>query len=169
MDNSVFSACAPYLDHFDKIGNELGIPPILLASFAMQESEFLRARMPKREILASFGADPAASALTAGSCDASVMGDNGGAYGLMQITEDKVSSWRGALRRAPNLSLTYVSPLALLAQCGDAPGGDCTNVDYNIRRGAEYFASTLSDNGGNLLKALGVSSFLRRSTRWVEG
>jgi hypothetical protein len=35
MDNSAFSACGPYLDSFNKIGNEVGIPPIVLASIAM--------------------------------------------------------------------------------------------------------------------------------------
>jgi hypothetical protein len=38
MENSVFSACKPYLSHFDKIGAQYNLPPILLASIAMQES-----------------------------------------------------------------------------------------------------------------------------------
>lgn len=60
MSNSVFGACAPYLDHFNSIGNELGIPPIALASIAMQES----------------------------SCNPDVTG-GGGEQGMFQITNDK--------------------------------------------------------------------------------
>lgn len=41
MDNSVFSACKPYLSHFDKVGAQYNIPPILLASIAMQESKLI--------------------------------------------------------------------------------------------------------------------------------
>ncbi|KDE07913.1 hypothetical protein MVLG_01823 [Microbotryum lychnidis-dioicae p1A1 Lamole] len=61
MPNSVFSACKPYVYLFEKYGSQLGLPPILLASIAMQES----------------------------SCNAGTMGDHGGAWGLMQITSDK--------------------------------------------------------------------------------
>jgi len=97
-DNSPFSACKPYVYLFDKYGAELGLPPILLASIAMQES----------------------------SCNAGAMGDNGGAYGLMQITEDKCTS-----------------------------GINCSDPDYNIKTGAYYFKSRLDANNGNILLALG--------------
>ncbi|KAJ7906611.1 glycoside hydrolase family 23 protein [Mycena leptocephala] len=50
------------------------------------------------------------------------------ATGLMQLTEDK---------------------------CGEAPGGDCRDPDYNIRTGAKYFADTLSGNGGSVLVSIG--------------
>ncbi|KAK1235598.1 hypothetical protein PQX77_001191 [Marasmius sp. AFHP31] len=58
--NSPFKACGPYIDKFVQYGNEAGIPPILMASFAMQES----------------------------SCNPSTTG-GGGEVGLMQITVDK--------------------------------------------------------------------------------
>jgi hypothetical protein len=56
------------------------------------------------------------------------MGDNGGAYGLMQITQDK---------------------------CGNAPNGDCKNPDYNIKTGTKYLKDRIDANNGNLLLGLG--------------
>lgn len=38
QDDSLFSACAPYFDLFNQHGAEHGVPPIFLASIAMQES-----------------------------------------------------------------------------------------------------------------------------------
>ncbi|PRQ75226.1 Lysozyme-like domain-containing protein [Rhodotorula toruloides] len=101
MPNSVYSACKPYVSLFEEYGDKYGSPPILLAAFAMQES----------------------------SCDPKVMGDNGGAYGLMQITEDK---------------------------CGDAPNGGCADPDYNVKTAAAYFAQVLKEHNGSLLLALGT-------------
>ncbi|BGO90874.1 hypothetical protein NBRC10512_002376 [Rhodotorula toruloides] len=101
MPNSVYSACKPYVSLFEEYGDKYGLPPILLAAFAMQES----------------------------SCDPKVMGDNGGAYGLMQITEDK---------------------------CGDAPDGGCADPDYNVKTAAAYFAQVLKEHNGSLLLALGT-------------
>lgn len=40
MPNSVYSACKPYVSLFEEYGDKYGLPPILLAAFAMQESEF---------------------------------------------------------------------------------------------------------------------------------
>ncbi|KAK4057881.1 hypothetical protein OIO90_001100 [Microbotryomycetes sp. JL221] len=60
MDNSAFSPCAPLVSKFDQIGSETGLPPILLASIAMQES----------------------------TCNPDITG-GGGEVGLMQITPDK--------------------------------------------------------------------------------
>ncbi|KAM0788801.1 hypothetical protein ACM66B_002889 [Microbotryomycetes sp. NB124-2] len=60
MDNSAFSACAPYVDMFDRVGKEVGLPPIVLASIAMQES----------------------------TCNPSVTG-KAGESGMFQITSDK--------------------------------------------------------------------------------
>lgn len=62
----------------------VSVPPIFLAAFAMQES----------------------------SCKADVKGDNGGAWGLMQITQDK---------------------------CGGAPGGNCVS---DLHRVTATFASS---------------------------
>lgn len=55
--NGVFSACAQYIDQFNQAGADTGVPPIMLASFAMQES----------------------------SCNAGALGKNG-EISLMQIT-----------------------------------------------------------------------------------
>ncbi|THG96923.1 hypothetical protein EW145_g7694 [Phellinidium pouzarii] len=51
-----------------------------------------------------------------------------GEQGLMQLTKDK---------------------------CGNAPGGNCQDIDYNISTGASYFASSLSSNNGNVLLTIG--------------
>jgi hypothetical protein len=56
----VFNACSDFLDLFNQWGGSTGIPPILLAAIASQES----------------------------GCDPNVRGPNG-EYGLMQITPDK--------------------------------------------------------------------------------
>lgn len=58
--NSPFKACTDYISLFEKHGNVYNIPPIMLASFAMQES----------------------------SCRPWVVG-GAGEQGLMQITKDK--------------------------------------------------------------------------------
>ncbi|KAL8278290.1 hypothetical protein RQP46_009322 [Phenoliferia psychrophenolica] len=71
----------------------------------------------------------AAIAMQESSCRPNVFGDEGYAYGLMQITRDK---------------------------CGGAPNGNCLDPDYNIRTGAEYFASRLAYNNGDVLRSLGT-------------
>ena len=58
--DSPFKACSKYIKIFEKYGTQYGIPPILLASFAMQES----------------------------SCDSEAVG-GGGEQGLMQISLEK--------------------------------------------------------------------------------
>lgn len=100
LPNSPFQACKPFVPKFNSIGKSLGLPPILLAAFAMQES----------------------------SCDPTTSGDDGGAFGLMQITQDK---------------------------CHGAPKGNCNDVDFNIRTGAKYFAQVLKESDYNLLVAIG--------------
>lgn len=98
---TTFAPCQKYNAIFEKYGAKYNIPPIFLAAFAMQES----------------------------SCNADVKGDDGGAFGLMQITSDK---------------------------CGGAPGGDCSNPDFNVNMGAKTFADGLSSANGNVLVALGA-------------
>ncbi|KAH9822281.1 family 23 glycoside hydrolase [Melampsora americana] len=98
---TTFAPCQKYNYIFEKYGQKYNIPPIFLAAFAMQES----------------------------SCNPNDQGDNGGAWGLMQITSDK---------------------------CGGAPGGNCADPDYNIAMGAKTFADGLSASGGNVLLALGA-------------
>jgi hypothetical protein len=58
--NSPFEPCRPYIDMFVNYGNQYDIPPIMLASFAMQES----------------------------TCNPNTVG-GGGEQGLMQITQEK--------------------------------------------------------------------------------
>jgi hypothetical protein len=48
-------------------------------------------------------------------------------------------------------------------KCGDAPGGNCRDVDFNIRRGAEFFAATLKNKKGNVLSCIGAYN------GWFEG
>ncbi|KAK4055666.1 hypothetical protein OIV83_000212 [Microbotryomycetes sp. JL201] len=60
MENSAFAPCAAYVDMFDRVGKEVGLPPIILASIAMQES----------------------------TCRPDIRG-GAGEYGMFQITEDK--------------------------------------------------------------------------------
>ncbi|KAJ3925798.1 MAG: glycoside hydrolase family 23 protein [Lentinula lateritia] len=61
--NTPFSACSSYTDKFYEYGQQFGIPPIVIASFAMQES----------------------------SCDPTTVG-GAGEQGLMQLTSDKCTS-----------------------------------------------------------------------------
>ncbi|GAA5994421.1 uncharacterized protein JCM10292_002055 [Rhodotorula paludigena] len=91
---SLYEPCKPHIKLFEKYGEEYGIPPILLAAFAMLENA-----------------------------------QGTGPYGLMQITDDK---------------------------CGDAPGGNCAEADYNVKTGAAYFAQVLKDHHENLLLAMGT-------------
>ncbi|KAJ7772593.1 glycoside hydrolase family 23 protein [Mycena maculata] len=94
-----FTACNAYVSLFEQYANQYGLPAIMLASFAMQES----------------------------SCNPNTVG-GAGEQGLMQLTSDK---------------------------CGNAPGGNCKDVNYNIATGAAYIASTLKDNNGDLLLTIG--------------
>ncbi|GAA5978100.1 hypothetical protein JCM10908_004229 [Rhodotorula pacifica] len=59
--NSVWEPCKPWIPLFEKYGAVNGLPPILLAAIALQES----------------------------TCNPHVAGDSGGALGLMQITKEK--------------------------------------------------------------------------------
>lgn len=97
---TTFSPCLKFRYLFEKYGKSYGIPPIFLAAFAMQES----------------------------NCRPDAVGDNGGAFGLMQITKDK---------------------------CGDAPNGNCADPNYNVKMGAKTFDDGLKEANGNVLKALG--------------
>lgn len=58
--SSPFKACSKYIHLFEQYGNQFGVEPIMLASFAMQES----------------------------SCNPNTIG-GGGEQGLMQITREK--------------------------------------------------------------------------------
>ena len=58
--NNIYEPCAPYVQMFEEYGEEFGVPPIMMAAFAMQES----------------------------SCNPDAVGE-GGEQGLMQISKDK--------------------------------------------------------------------------------
>ncbi|KAI0305544.1 lysozyme-like domain-containing protein [Multifurca ochricompacta] len=98
--HTAFAACSDQIiATFNKYGNQFGIPPIVLASFAMQES----------------------------GCNPSTTG-GAGEQGLMQITKDK---------------------------CGGAPNGNCKDIDFNIKTGAQYFTNVLAQNNGDVFKTIG--------------
>ncbi|GAA6016613.1 hypothetical protein JCM11491_006018 [Sporobolomyces phaffii] len=99
--NHIWEPCKPFIPLFEKIGAETNLPPILLAAFAMQES----------------------------TCNPNTMGDNGGAFGLMQITQDK---------------------------CNGMGASGCSEPEYNVRTAAKYFNTELSNRGGDFLEALGA-------------
>ncbi|GAA5848187.1 hypothetical protein JCM8547_004436 [Rhodosporidiobolus lusitaniae] len=96
----IFSACRSYSSAFESASSTHSIPAILLVAIAMTES----------------------------SCNPDAKGDNGDAWGLMQILSDK---------------------------CDGAPGGDCADPEFNVGRGAEYFNTVLEEFGGSTLLALG--------------
>lgn len=103
--SGVFAACADYIDRFNQYGGQYNIHPIMLASFAMQES----------------------------SCGPGKTGGNGEA-GLMQLASEN---------------------------CNGAPDGangqpNCYDVNFNIQRGAELFASLVTGNGNNVVTAVGL-------------
>ncbi|KAJ7647090.1 glycoside hydrolase family 23 protein [Roridomyces roridus] len=71
-----FAACSKYVPLFDQYGEQFGIPGILLAAFAMQES----------------------------SCNPATVG-GGGEQGLMQITKEKCAGAPGGNCKEPNFNI----------------------------------------------------------------
>ncbi|KAF8520467.1 glycoside hydrolase family 23 protein, partial [Hysterangium stoloniferum] len=69
----------------------------------------------------------ASFAMQESGCQADSQGE-GGEQGIMQISQDK---------------------------CDGAPDGDCKNPDFNIHRGTQFLANTLSENKGNILLTIG--------------
>jgi len=69
----------------------------------------------------------AAFALQESSCNPDTVG-GAGEQGMMQITTDK---------------------------CGDAPGGNCRDLEFNVGVGSAYFASTLAQFDGDVLLTIG--------------
>lgn len=61
------------------------------------------------------------------TCNPSVTGSRG-EIGMMQITKDK---------------------------CGGAPGGNCHDTEFNIKKGGQYLKDTMDQYGGNFIEALG--------------
>lgn len=83
--DSPFHACKPYVGFFNRYGDQYGVPPIFLASFAMQES----------------------------SCNPNTVG-GAGEQGLMQITKDKCHGAPGGNCRDPVSGLFYSYILVLM-------------------------------------------------------
>jgi len=75
IDGSVFSPCKAHLQYFNQYGKQYNIPPIMLASFALQES----------------------------SCNANIKGGDG--IGLMQITSDKCGGAPGGNCADPSFNI----------------------------------------------------------------
>ncbi|KAF7428259.1 hypothetical protein PC9H_007480 [Pleurotus ostreatus] len=73
---SPYQACQPFVPIFQKYGGQFGIPPIMLAAFAMQES----------------------------SCNAETTG-GGGEQGLMQITQEKCGGAPGGNCKDPDFNI----------------------------------------------------------------
>ncbi|KAK4053796.1 hypothetical protein OIV83_001452 [Microbotryomycetes sp. JL201] len=80
----------------------------------------------------------ASIAMTESSCRGDAVAPGGASWGLMQITTDK---------------------------CSDAPGGDCNNPEFNVKRGADYFNTVLKERGG-FLQALGAYNGWVESMTW---
>ncbi|GMK56908.1 hypothetical protein CspeluHIS016_0307480 [Cutaneotrichosporon spelunceum] len=98
--DGIFAPCTEFFDQFHRYGGEFGIPPIMLAAIALQES----------------------------TCRPWLVGGIG-EQGLMQLL-------------GPN--------------CDGAPGGNCQDVDFNIRRGAEYLRGRIDEHQGSVLAGLGA-------------
>ncbi|KAF8720147.1 hypothetical protein AX14_011269 [Amanita brunnescens Koide BX004] len=74
--NNIYQLCASYVPLFEKYGKMYGIPPILMAAFAMQES----------------------------SCNPDAVGE-GGEQGLMQISKDKCGGAPDGNCRDPDFNI----------------------------------------------------------------
>ncbi|KAL6297855.1 glycoside hydrolase family 23 protein [Sparassis latifolia] len=75
-DGSPFRACDAYIDTFERYAAQYGVPAILVAAIAMQES----------------------------SCDAGTVG-GGGEQGLMQLTQDKCGGAPGGDCKDPDFNI----------------------------------------------------------------
>ena len=60
--------------------------------------------------------------------------------------------WWGAQRQLPRCRKCYIIPIRTSERGSQREGG---TQDFNIKTGAAFFAQTLSDNGGSLLKTFG--------------
>ena len=60
--------------------------------------------------------------------------------------------WWGAQRQLPRCRKCYIITIRTSERGSQREGG---TQDFNIKTGAAFFAQTLSDNGGSLLKTFG--------------
>ncbi|KDE08011.1 hypothetical protein MVLG_01713 [Microbotryum lychnidis-dioicae p1A1 Lamole] len=98
--NPIWAPCAKFTELFEKVAEKTNLPPILLMALALQES----------------------------TCMEDTIGDSGGAFGLMQITESK---------------------------CGGRNAKDCSAPEYNVLTGAQYLRDEIDRQNGAFLVALG--------------
>ncbi|SCV69129.1 BQ2448_2149 [Microbotryum intermedium] len=98
--NPIWAPCAKFTKLFEKVAKKTNLPPILLMALALQES----------------------------TCMEGTIGDHGGAFGLMQITQDK---------------------------CGGRNADDCADPEYNVLTGAQYLRNEIDRQNGAFLVALG--------------
>ncbi|SCZ97652.1 BZ3500_MvSof-1268-A1-R1_Chr4-3g07337 [Microbotryum saponariae] len=98
--NPIWAPCAKFTELFEKVAEKTNLPPILLMALALQES----------------------------TCMEDTIGDSGGAFGLMQITETK---------------------------CGGRNAKDCSAPEYNVLTGAQYLRDEIDRQNGAFLVALG--------------
>jgi hypothetical protein len=89
MPNSPYQACREYIHLFERYGAETGIPPIMIAAFALQES----------------------------SCRPYITG-GGGEQGLMQITRDKCGGAPGGDCKNPVSRIKQASLVSLFVDIG---------------------------------------------------
>ena len=60
--------------------------------------------------------------------------------------------WWGAQRQLPRCRKCYIIPIRTWEQGSQCEAG---TQDFNIKTGTAFFAQTLQDNGGSLLKTIG--------------
>jgi hypothetical protein len=53
-------------------------------------------------------------------------------------------------------------------KCGGAPGGNCKDVDFNMRTAMKYFADTLDANGGDTLLSIGMYNGWHKGMTYVR-
>jgi hypothetical protein len=118
--NGPFGACKAYIHLFEKYGGQYGIPPIMLASFAMQES----------------------------SCNPNTIG-GAGEQGLMQITKDKCGGAPGGNCREPDFNIRTGAKYFSTTLNGNGGNVILAVAQYNgWRKGLTYKQATAAAHTG---------------------
>jgi len=113
-DSTPFKQCRPYLSLFKKYANEHGFSPMILASFAMQES----------------------------SCNPDTVG-GGGEQGLMQITQDKCGGAPDGNCKDPDFNIKTAAKYFADSLAGNDGNVIITVGEYNgWKRGMTYADAT---------------------------
>ncbi|KAF8904493.1 lysozyme-like domain-containing protein [Gymnopilus junonius] len=100
--SSPFKACSPYISIFEKYGNQHGIPAIIFASFAMQES----------------------------SCNPNTVG-GAGEQGLMQITKEKCAGAPNGNCKDPDFNIATAAKYFANSLAGNNGNVLLTVGEYN--------------------------------------